>query len=171
MKDDLISRQAAIDEIRKCRFVVDAIEKIKGLPSAELDLSGFSDKLWKAAYERGKAEARASGKTGNGSRTWRDTRRKEMKGMKGLIEREKTIISQMEYARLIVRSNQYGQLMEMIKGLTRRRPNDKVYIDSPELAKCMMLVFPDFRAYVNTMKETPWVLNEAEGEDHANTNL
>ena len=33
--DDLISRQAAIDEIRTCRFVVDAIEKIRGLPSAE----------------------------------------------------------------------------------------------------------------------------------------
>ena len=32
---DSISRQAAIDEIRKCRFVVDAIEKIRGLPSAE----------------------------------------------------------------------------------------------------------------------------------------
>ena len=33
--DDLISRQAAIDEIRKCRFVVDAIEKIRGLSSAQ----------------------------------------------------------------------------------------------------------------------------------------
>ena len=32
---DLISRQAAIDEIRKCRFVVDAIDKIKDLQSAE----------------------------------------------------------------------------------------------------------------------------------------
>lgn len=32
---DCISRQAAIDEIRKCRFVVDAIEKINGLPSAQ----------------------------------------------------------------------------------------------------------------------------------------
>ena len=32
---DTISRQAAIDEIRKCRFVVDAIEKIRGLPSAQ----------------------------------------------------------------------------------------------------------------------------------------
>lgn len=31
--DDAISRQAAIDEIRTCRFVVDAIEKIRGLPS------------------------------------------------------------------------------------------------------------------------------------------
>jgi rubrerythrin len=30
-----ISRQAAIDEIRKCRFVVDGIEKIRGLPSAQ----------------------------------------------------------------------------------------------------------------------------------------
>ena len=33
--NDLISRQAAIDEIRKCRFVVDAIEKIRALPSAQ----------------------------------------------------------------------------------------------------------------------------------------
>lgn len=33
-KVDVIYRQAAIDEIRKCRFVVDAIEKIRGLPSA-----------------------------------------------------------------------------------------------------------------------------------------
>ena len=31
---DTISRQNAIDEIRKCRFVVDAIEKIRALPSA-----------------------------------------------------------------------------------------------------------------------------------------
>ena len=31
--DNAISRQAALDEIRKCRFVVDAIEKIRGLPS------------------------------------------------------------------------------------------------------------------------------------------
>ena len=35
MGKDLISRQAAIDEIRKCRFVVDAIEKIIDLPSAQ----------------------------------------------------------------------------------------------------------------------------------------
>lgn len=32
---DCISRQAAIDEIRRCRFVVDAIKKIRGLPSAQ----------------------------------------------------------------------------------------------------------------------------------------
>ena len=35
--EDLISRQAAIDEIRKCRFVVDAIEKIRGVPSAQTE--------------------------------------------------------------------------------------------------------------------------------------
>ena len=29
---------------------------IKALPSADVDLSDFSDKLWKTAYERGKAE-------------------------------------------------------------------------------------------------------------------
>ena len=32
---DAVSRQAAIDEIRRCRFVVDAIEKINSLPSAQ----------------------------------------------------------------------------------------------------------------------------------------
>ena len=32
---DMVSRQAAIDEIRKCRFTVDAIEKIRALPSAQ----------------------------------------------------------------------------------------------------------------------------------------
>ena len=32
---DTISRQDAIDEIMKCRYVVDAIEKIKALPSAQ----------------------------------------------------------------------------------------------------------------------------------------
>lgn len=31
----LIDADAAIDEIRKCRFVVDAIEKISGLPTAQ----------------------------------------------------------------------------------------------------------------------------------------
>ena len=33
--DDLISRKAAIKEVRKCRFVVDAIEKITKLPPAK----------------------------------------------------------------------------------------------------------------------------------------
>lgn len=34
----LIDRQAAIDEIRRCRFVVDAIEKINGLPSSQSEI-------------------------------------------------------------------------------------------------------------------------------------
>ena len=37
-------------------------ERIKPLPSAETDLSTYSDKLWKNAYERGKAEGRKKGK-------------------------------------------------------------------------------------------------------------
>ena len=32
------------------------------LPSAQPDLSGYSSRLWKAAYERGKAEAQRTGK-------------------------------------------------------------------------------------------------------------
>ena len=46
--DDLISRQAAIDEIMKCRYVVDAIEKIKALPSAQPE--PLSDAYMKAVW-------------------------------------------------------------------------------------------------------------------------
>ena len=42
MKDP-IERQDAIDEIRKCRFVVDAIEKIIGLPSVQLEIIRCKD--------------------------------------------------------------------------------------------------------------------------------
>lgn len=59
--DDLISRQAAIDAVRSyydeqyalCDSIEELIEK---LPSADTDLSDYSDRLWKNAYERGKAE-------------------------------------------------------------------------------------------------------------------
>jgi hypothetical protein len=58
---DLISRQAAIDAFYKHPNInwttLDVLAKIDALPSAQPDLSGYSDKLWKAAYERGKAEA------------------------------------------------------------------------------------------------------------------
>lgn len=53
--DDLISRAAAIDEIRKCRFVVDAVEKIRGLPSAQPEL------IEKASYIRGFKQGRTQG--------------------------------------------------------------------------------------------------------------
>jgi hypothetical protein len=43
--DDTISRQAAIDELRKCRFVVDGIEKIKGLPPVEPHWIPCSERL------------------------------------------------------------------------------------------------------------------------------
>ena len=39
-----------------------AIEVLEELQSASTDLSTFSDKLWKIAYERGKAEGRKKGK-------------------------------------------------------------------------------------------------------------
>lgn len=40
-------------------FIVDDVyeEIVEQLPSAQPDLSDFCDRLWKAAYERGKAEA------------------------------------------------------------------------------------------------------------------
>ena len=77
---DLIDRKSVIDVIHKAIFdffdIVDdddespmtykdeqlltlnkaIVTKIKALPSADIDLSGFSDRLWRAAYERGKAE-------------------------------------------------------------------------------------------------------------------
>ena len=40
---DPIERQDAIDEIRKCRFVVDAIEKIIGLPSVQPEIIRCKD--------------------------------------------------------------------------------------------------------------------------------
>jgi hypothetical protein len=63
--NDPIDRQAAIDEIKALYEWHDtvtedrAIDHLKRLPSAQPDLSDFCDRLWKAAYERGKAEAQA----------------------------------------------------------------------------------------------------------------
>lgn len=60
--DDTISRQEAIKAIEAyfgdlpIKGHYDMLQLIKQLPSAQPDLSGYSDKLWKAAYERGKAE-------------------------------------------------------------------------------------------------------------------
>lgn len=59
---DLVDRQMVIDAVRsyydECDEREESIEeRIEQLPSAGIDLSGFSDKLWAAAYERGKAEA------------------------------------------------------------------------------------------------------------------
>lgn len=57
---DPIERQDAIDEIRKCRFVVDAIEKIIGLPSARPEIihcencknwqTGWRNREWGQGY-------------------------------------------------------------------------------------------------------------------------
>jgi len=58
---DLIDRQAAIDALIEwygCEPTdIGAFKNIiEKLPSAQPDMSEYSDKLWKAAYERGKAE-------------------------------------------------------------------------------------------------------------------
>ena len=75
-KDDLISRQAAIDALtRKMVSIPTAGEKdlmgdvnriraedisvIKRLPSAQPDMSEYSSKLWRNAYERGKRDAQS----------------------------------------------------------------------------------------------------------------
>ena len=55
---DLIKREDAIRALYKYSFVSkDVIEReIKAIPSADTDISEYSDKLWKNAYERGKAD-------------------------------------------------------------------------------------------------------------------
>ena len=72
MSDDLIKRSDAI-KIMACEmyaeaqsqgYEVDSIEDfmpeaktwMNDAPSVDTDLSGYSDKLWKNAYERGKAD-------------------------------------------------------------------------------------------------------------------
>ena len=56
---DLIDRQAAIDAIERNAYrhtyLDQIISIIEQMPTA--DLSEYCDKLWKTAYERGKAEA------------------------------------------------------------------------------------------------------------------
>jgi len=79
--DDLISREVAIDGLDahyvEHRNLNDwqegwnaALDWVKytyldDLPSAQPDLSSYSDKLWRAAYERGKAEAQPHRKRGH----------------------------------------------------------------------------------------------------------
>ena len=63
---ELISRQDAIDAInaylglsavsRTIQNMTNIQEILENLPSASAEFSTFSDKLWKIAYERGKAE-------------------------------------------------------------------------------------------------------------------
>ena len=72
--NDLISRQAAIDALWKLRRgqqmlddtqTADKVMKgiflaeqmIKELPTVDIDLSDYSDRLWRKAYEQGKADA------------------------------------------------------------------------------------------------------------------
>lgn len=63
---DLIERQAVIDWLKyKWNRNADSLfYGIQGLPPAQLDLSEYSDKLWRNAYERGKRDALAERKMG-----------------------------------------------------------------------------------------------------------
>ena len=67
---DCISRQQAIDAVGYYSLhsgdkLLFADKPLKELPSAQPDLSSYSDKLWRAAYERGKAEAQPHRKRGH----------------------------------------------------------------------------------------------------------
>jgi len=60
---DLIDRQAAISDFEWCKSQSidkdkwqEAIDRIKALPAADTDISAYSDKLWRLAYEGGRAE-------------------------------------------------------------------------------------------------------------------
>lgn len=61
MSDDLIRRSDAIKAVEEClkllarpRYTVKTA--IEAIPSVDVDISEYSDKLWRNAYERGKAE-------------------------------------------------------------------------------------------------------------------
>ena len=62
-RTEYISRQAAYEALtdyyhHRTEIQHAALhEALSKVPPANIDLSGFSDKLWKTAYERGKAEA------------------------------------------------------------------------------------------------------------------
>ena len=87
---DLIERQAATQTALE--FIVEylggafdedfqkeLIERMNALPSAQPDLSEYSDKLWRSAYERGKRDAQPDISEGH-KRRWdkiRAERRKE----------------------------------------------------------------------------------------------
>lgn len=57
--DDLISRKAAIEVASGYCHPANIAKELAKLPSAQPDLSGYSDRLWKKAYERGKREAQS----------------------------------------------------------------------------------------------------------------
>lgn len=63
---ELIEKQVVIDWLKyKWNRSADSLfYGIQELPTTDIDLSGYSDKLWKAAYERGKRDAQPERKTG-----------------------------------------------------------------------------------------------------------
>ena len=61
--NDLIRREDAIEALRRAEALTKAfgyhnvIDTIRELPSVDIDLSDYSDRLWRNAYEQGKADA------------------------------------------------------------------------------------------------------------------
>ena len=49
----------AIIDQRTVKGKLQVAREVEALPSVQPDLSSYSDKLWRSAYERGKAEAQA----------------------------------------------------------------------------------------------------------------
>lgn len=70
MSEDLISKEKAYKVLteyyhHKTELQHKALrEALDMVPSADIDLSGYSDRLWRNAYEQGKADAEAERKTG-----------------------------------------------------------------------------------------------------------
>lgn len=64
--NDTVSRQAAMELLLTALcdgWDLDyAEERVQSLPPTSPDMSGYSRRLWKAAYERGKAEGQRTGK-------------------------------------------------------------------------------------------------------------
>lgn len=60
MSDDLIKREDAIEALKGREGILHdaytAVAIIRAVPSADTDISEYSDKLWRNAYERGKAD-------------------------------------------------------------------------------------------------------------------
>lgn len=70
MSEDLISREKAYEVLtdyyhHRTEMQHKALRKaLDMVPSADIDLSDYSDRLWRNAYEQGKADAEAERKIG-----------------------------------------------------------------------------------------------------------
>ncbi len=97
--DDLINRQYAIETLLAEGLITAAVY-IERMPSA--DLSEYSDKLWKTAYERGKAEARVIKLTEADKESLR----------KAMENAELTLVAEPRKGKWIIKSDTYHEYWE-----------------------------------------------------------